>query len=105
MKEKMKKWAMLCVPLAAAIVLMIFLHAVNRLEDGRYAEGKAELEDTLRRTAAACYAAEGMYPPSLDYMEKHYGIRIDEGQYTVMYVPVASNLMPDITVLEASHEE
>lgn len=105
MKEKLKKWAMVGVPLAAAIVLGIFLSAVNHLEEGHYAEGKAELEDTLRRTAAACYAAEGTYPPSLEYMEEHYGIRIDKGQYTVMYVPVASNLMPDITVLEASHEE
>ena len=101
----MKKWAMLGVPLAAAIVLTIFLGAVSHLEDGHSAEEKAELEDALRRTAAACYAAEGIYPPNLEYMEEHYGIHIDAEQYTVMYVPVASNLMPDITVLEASYEE
>ena len=100
MKEKMKKWAMLCVPLAAAIVLMIFLHAVNRLEDGRYAEGKAELEDTLRRTAAACYAAEGIYPPDLDYLAEHYGIQVEEESYIVFYEIFADNLMPNITVLE-----
>jgi len=105
MKEKMKKWTMLLLPLAAAVVLTIFLGGVSHLEEGHYAEGKEELEDLLRRTAAACYAAEGIYPPSLEYMEEHYGIRVDEGKYTVKYTPIASNLMPDITVLEMSHEE
>ena len=48
----------------------------------------------------ACYAAEGIYPPDLEYMLKHYGIRINEEEYTVIYQMIASNLMPDITVLE-----
>lgn len=101
----MKKWAMLLLPFLAAVILTVFLGAVSHLEEGHTAEGKKELEDVLRRTAAACYAAEGVYPPSLEYMEEHYGIRIDRGVYTVIYTPVASNLMPDITVLEESHEE
>lgn len=105
MKEKIKKWMMLGVPLAAAVILGIFLTAVSNLEEGHRAEGKAELEDALRRTAVACYAAEGAYPPDLEYMEEHYGIHIDEKRYTVMYVPVAANLMPDITVLEAAYEK
>ena len=103
MKEKMKKGTMVLLPLVAAVILIIFLTGVDRLEEGRRTEGKTELEEALRRAAVACYAAEGIYPPDLAYMEEHYGIRIDAG-YTVMYTPVASNLMPDITVLE-SHEE
>ena len=102
MKRIREKWAVtLLLPVIVGIVCC-FLLAVQHLEDGRRAEGKAELEDALRRAAVACYAAEGIYPPNLEYMEEHYGIRIDEGRYTVMYVPIASNLMPDITVLEAS---
>lgn len=48
----------------------------------------------------ACYAAEGIYPPNLDYLREHYGIQIDETRYMVVYDVFASNLMPDITVLE-----
>lgn len=103
MKENLKKWTMLRLPLAAAIILIIFLSGVSRLESGHRAEGKEELEEALRQAAVACYAAEGIYPPDLAYLEEHYGIRIDDG-FTVMYTPVASNLMPDITVLE-SYEE
>ena len=47
-----------------------------------------------------CYAAEGVYPPTLEYMEEHYGIQIDRQRYTVHYEVFASNIMPDITVLE-----
>ena len=90
------------VPLAIIGILYCFLIAVNHLEEGHHAEGKTELEDALRRAAVACYAAEGIYPPDLEYMEEHYGIHIDEKRYVVMYTPIASNLMPDITVLEAS---
>lgn len=81
-------------------VLLCFLAAVSRLEQGRQAEGKQQLEDALRRTAVACYASEGFYPPSVDYMRQHYALRYDEEQYVVRYEVIASNLMPDITVLE-----
>lgn len=82
-----------------------FSSAVSNLDADRKAEGKMQLEDVLRRTAVSCYAAEGVYPPSLEYMIEHYGIRFGEKQYRVDYQVIASNLMPDITVLELDHEE
>ena len=87
------------VPIIAA-ALLFFVAAVSGLERDRQAEGKQQLEDVLRRTAAACYASEGFYPPNLDYMRRHYGLRYDEGQYVVYYEVFASNLMPSITVLD-----
>ena len=48
----------------------------------------------------ACYAAEGIFPPSLDYLEEHYHILVDHEKYTVIYEAIGSNLMPDITVLD-----
>ena len=88
----------LLLPILAAVILY-FSSALSNIDDGIQNEGKKQLEDTLRRTAAACYAAEGVYPPSVEYMTEHYGIRIDK-KYTVMYEVIASNLMPDITVLD-----
>lgn len=81
-------------------VLLCFLLAVSQLEQGRQAEGKQQLEDALRRTAVACYASEGFYPPSVDYMVEHYALQYDTQRYVVRYEVTASNLMPDITVLE-----
>ena len=84
----------------ALAALVWFLAAVSNLEAGRRGEGRAQLEDAIRRAAVACYAAEGIYPPDLTYLEEHYGVQVDEVRYMVAYTVFASNLMPDITVLE-----
>ena len=59
-----------------------------------------ELLQTLRRAAVACYAAEGIYPPDISYLEEHYGIQIEKDRFAVYYDVFASNLMPDITVID-----
>ena len=83
-------------------VALLFLGAVNRLEEGRRVEGVRQLETALRRAAVSCYASEGFYPPDVAYMQEYYGLRFDEESYVVHYRLTASNWMPDITVLEKS---
>lgn len=91
---------LLALPLAAALLLMGFAGAVNGLDRDSREESKRQLEEALRRGCVACYAAEGIYPPDLDYLKDHYGVQVDEERYTVFYSVFADNLMPDITVLE-----
>ena len=100
MKRTRKGWAAVLMPLAVAAVLLIFLTGLSNLDRDRSEEGRQQLEDALRRAAVACYAAEGIYPPDLDYLKVHYGLQVDEENYAVFYEVFASNLMPDITVLE-----
>lgn len=59
-------------------------------------------EDAIRRAAVQCYALEGFYPADMDYLERHYGVQVDTDRYYVGYQYVASNLMPDITILPIS---
>ena len=99
MRKRVNLGSLLLVP-AVLAVLLVFLSALSNLQDGRRSEGRRQLEDAVRRSAVACYAAEGIYPPNLEYLEEHYGIQVDRERYTVMYEIFASNLMPDITVLE-----
>lgn len=98
--KRLMKWKGVLALLVAALALGMFLNAVDRVDQGRQQKGRQQLEDALHRTAAACYAAEGAYPPSLAYMQEHYGIVVDEENYMVFYRTDASNLMPEITVLE-----
>lgn len=86
----------------AVTIASFFFYAVSNLETGHALEGKELLEENLRKAAVSCYAAEGVYPPDLDYIQKHYGIQIDQNRYAVHYEVFASNLMPDITVLEVT---
>ena len=88
------------VPLGILAALLCMILAVSRLETGRQAQGKQQLEQALQRTAVCCYALEGIYPPDVDYMRSHYGLHYVRETYIVHYTLFASNLMPDITVLE-----
>ncbi|MBO5778449.1 MAG: hypothetical protein J6R82_02660 [Clostridia bacterium] len=58
------------------------------------------LEEALTRAAVACYAIEGAYPPTLEYLVENYDVQINTERFTVKYELYASNLMPDITVLD-----
>ena len=89
----MKKTLMLFACMAA-----LFLTALSRVDPGE--QGRRRLEDTLRRTAVACYASEGFYPPDVAYMEEHWGMDYEKERYVIDYDCFASNLMPQITVLE-----
>lgn len=61
---------------------------------------KKNLESAVHRDIVTCYALEGRYPESLDYLRDHYGLTFDEDRYVVGYEIVGSNLMPDVTVME-----
>lgn len=91
--------------IAAMALILWFFTAIYNIREEQSGEGLQQLETALRRAAVACYAAEGVYPPTLDYLTAHYGIQIDENRYQVFYEIFADNLMPDITVLEKSHEK
>jgi len=98
-RKKLSIGPVLLIPAALAVLLM-FTSALSNLDDGRRSEGRRQLEDAVRRSAVACYAAEGIYPPDLEYLEEHYGVQVNRERYTVVYEVFASNLMPDVTVLE-----
>ena len=87
-------------PIAVAAILLFFLSSVSNLADGHSREEQQQLEDVLHRAAVACYAVEGFYPPDVAYMTENYGLRYDADAYMIHYTIFASNLMPDITVVE-----
>lgn len=89
----------LFLPVLCILVLVGFSTALNSLNSGREDEDQRQLEEALRRGCVACYAAEGVYPPNLDYLKEHYGVQVNDTRYLVFYSVFADNLMPDITVL------
>ncbi len=83
-----------------AVVVIFFLRSVTNLENGQAAEDKRQLEETLRRAVVACYAVEGAYPPTIEYLLDNYGITYNQEKYVIKYEYYGSNLIPDITVLD-----
>ena len=88
-------------PKAAVVILIlaVFLISLAKLDRGSSELQRQQLEDSIRRTCVACYATEGVYPPTLEYLEDHYGVQIDRSRYAVFYEIFAENLMPEITVV------
>ncbi len=101
--RKDRKLTIISVILPVIILLIIVAALYTSLGSvkGEVAgEDRQRLEDSVRRAAVACYAAEGFYPPDLDYIADHYGVILDDERYSVVYEVFAKNIMPDITVID-----
>ena len=83
-----------------AAVLLMMLYGFQSAAQNSEAERLRITEDNLRRAVVSCYALEGRYPPDIDYLQREYGLQINEEKYIVHYEIFAENIMPDITVLE-----
>lgn len=82
------------------VLLFFVLTAMDGAGDRAGAEGIRIVEESIRRAAVSCYAAEGAYPPSFSYLKEHYGVSVNETRYAVHYEIFASNIMPEIAVTE-----
>ncbi len=92
------KVVLLFAVLAAAVFCMYI--ATVKMSRGQEAESLKQLENSIRKATMTCYATEGIYPPTIQYLKDNYGIQIDESRFTVFYEAFAKNMMPDITVME-----
>ena len=63
-------------------------------------EGLRLAEQAVRQAAVSCYDLGGTYPATYEDLKRSSGIAVDEEKYSVFYDIFASNIMPDITVLE-----
>ena len=80
--------------LAAAVLL------VNRIDTAHDAAETDIVRDAVKNAALTCYAVEGAYPNSVEYLREHYRLAYDENRYMITYDAFASNMIPDIWVTE-----
>lgn len=86
------------------VIFGLFLGGVANAEAGSQAESKKVLEESIKKAVVSCYALEGAYPESIEYLEKNYGLTYDKDKYAIGYIAFASNILPDITVIELNAE-
>lgn len=102
--RKQKKgsiWRSVIFPVVCFVLLLLFFFkGMDTLGSASDAEQKKSLERALLRSAVTCYATEGFYPPGVDYLQEHYGIRYDSAKYIIDYQIEGANMMPTITVIE-----
>jgi hypothetical protein len=90
--------------IAAGVVFVALIAAFVLLVNSLTAtSGSQETElvyDAVKNAALTCYAVEGSYPESLDYLREHYKLAYNRDRFVVEYDAFASNLMPSISVRE-----
>ncbi len=89
----------ICMLTVFAVTLALVLTGLVRTGASVRSEGMQSAEEAVRRAALCCYALEGAYPESYEYLKNHYPPRINEALYSVHYIAVAPSLMPEITVV------
>ena len=82
------------------IIIAVFLMGISFIASTSSKDQKQVLTDAVNKDIIHCYAVEGYYPPSLAYIEDHYGLTYDKSRYLVDYVPVGDNIMPSVTIVE-----
>ncbi len=86
---------------AAAFIAMVLVlvFSLSQVDERNQSEQVKALEDAVMRATLTCYAVEGRYPTSVNYLKENYGIVYNDNQFIVTLDSFASNLLPDIQVL------
>lgn len=91
--------ALILALLLFAVVMMFVMSGLGDADKTASTESLRLAEQSIRRAAVSCYALEGKYPDTYEYLRQYYGVNVDESKYTIFYDVFASNLMPSITVI------
>ena len=102
MRMKHRRWPVALAVLVIAVVAALVLYGRAQADLAR--QSAQSVKDAVLRSAVQCYAVEGAYPGSVDYLETHYGLMIDHKTYIVSYEAFSSNLLPQVEVLVRGDE-
>ena len=100
-RKRLLSWLPTLLGLAVfAAVAVWMVQGVREAAEVSDREGLRLAEQAVRQAAVSCYALEGTYPATYEELKASSGIAVDEEKYKVFYEIFASNIMPEIKVLE-----
>lgn len=85
--------------LAFIILFVLFMNGLTSVSDSTLEKQEESLQKAVNHIVTQCYAVEGTYPPSLDYLENHYGLTYNHDLFFIDYQAYGINMYPDITIL------
>lgn len=88
-----------------AAMLAWFLIAVNSADSSVEQRELEAVKSNIENGVTMCYAVEGIYPESVEYLAENYGLIYDKNKYIVYYDRFADNIRPTVSVMERQSEE
>ena len=82
------------------LFLSFFTSGISKISQETDENQSELLHLAISRGITHCYATEGHYPESLEYLQEHYGITYDTNKYFVDYQVLGKNIFPDVTIIE-----
>ena len=98
-KEKNTVYGYLLSLTAMAVAVAVFAIVTMNFAGRTGGREEENLKKAVTRASVQCYAIEGRYPPSVEYLEENYGVQINRKKYNVFYDGFASNVMPEINII------
>lgn len=56
------------------VIICLFVFSLQNTSTSARSESRQVTEAAIERALVTCYAVEGMYPASVEYLEEHYGV-------------------------------
>lgn len=97
-RRKLKSTIWLTLIICVVLVCLLWV-GVNQISASSSSESLKFAEKAVKRALIQCYAIEGRYPDSIDYLAEHYGLILNEN-YFYHYAAFAANLMPQVAVYQ-----
>lgn len=97
-KQKNSILKLLLPLLLFVMIVVVVMVGVQNVSASASEERLSAMEQAVRRAVVQCYAIEGIYPTSLDYLEQNYGLILDNERYIYHYQVYGANLLPGIAV-------
>lgn len=96
-KKKLISGAWVSILLFVGIILFFTISITNaskEIDDNEI----ITLRKSIDKAVINCYAIEGAYPESLEYIEENYGVVIDRDKFIVIYEVLGPNVLPNVIV-------
>lgn len=99
--EGNKKHKIFAILIGIVVIAFLFIqiNGIDKFFESNKETSNVTIENAIRKAALECYALEGSFPPSVEYLQKNYGLMINDKAYFYHYEANGSNILPDIKVI------
>lgn len=99
-KQRKKKIVKIITVISVTVICFVMLFFLYLKIDRSIKEQSIySVRDSVINAAVECYAVEGKYPSSLEYLEENYGLKVNHRDYIISYEAFSDNMLPEIKVL------
>jgi hypothetical protein len=97
-EQKARRHSIIAYVVLFAVFLCIFAFEMHLWHDTVRDQATTSVRTAVMDAAVQCCAIEGSYPMSIEHLEKHYGLVVNEDDYVVTYEWLGDNVPPSVVV-------